>query len=194
MLFNPFSGLVLGFTFFLSLTHSVVVAAPANDQNGAVDECTLNSVGNLEWTVHDFRYHASYIFTTPAHQNSWGYVDFMLANPSIKYRARCSAQSSQLQDFFYGDMVYWCSVPVSGDDVSFTFSRPNGELKINQTWHCPGEGSRFEAEGGVTLNLTCTDTQQRNENWKVGEIYSTQEIMCDNVTVQAPMKAVRGVM
>lgn len=194
MLFNPFSGLALGLAFFLPLTHSVAVAAPTSDQKAPFGECTLKSVGNMNWTVHDFNFHASYIFTTPAHQNSWGYVDFMLENPALKYQARCHGASTQLQDFFYGQLVYWCTVPVSGDEVSFTYSRPSGELKINQTWHCPGEGSRFEAEGGVTLSLECTDTEHKNPDWKIGEIYSTQEVKCNNVTTKASMDQLRGAL
>src|SRR5687767_900631 len=41
------------------------------------------------WKVENFDYHASYIFTTPAHQNSWGYVNFTLSNPALNYKPVC---------------------------------------------------------------------------------------------------------
>lgn len=36
--------------------------------------CFDTSFGDLAWGVEDFAYNASYLFTTPAHQNSWGYA------------------------------------------------------------------------------------------------------------------------
>ncbi|RDA89874.1 hypothetical protein CP533_6653 [Ophiocordyceps camponoti-saundersi (nom. inval.)] len=147
-----------------------------------------------EWTVSDFEYHASYTFSTPAHQIAGGYVNYTLANPVLSYKVSCPASSSQLQDFFYGTQVYMCQSPVGAvDETTFTFSRPSGELKINQTWSCPSEGSRFEARGGVTLNLECQDTKWQNPDWKMGQIYSTHNIDCKPVTVKAPVTEKTGV-
>ncbi|RCI08991.1 hypothetical protein L249_4990 [Ophiocordyceps polyrhachis-furcata BCC 54312] len=156
--------------------------------------CTSKSSSMREWTVSDFDYHASYTFSTPAHQIAGGFVNFTLSNPVLSYKLSCPATSSQLQDFFYGTMVYKCETAAgSGDDATFTFNRPTGELKINQTWSCPSEGSRFEARGGVTLNLSCRDTKWQNPDWKMGQIYSTHNVDCQRVTVKAPVSEMSGV-
>lgn len=109
---------------------------------GTSTGCSNTSFGGFEWTVDSFVYHASYIFTTPAHQNSWGYVDFNLTNPAVPdLLATCSARSDQLSDFFYGTFAYTCTL--NGElgepgpaPAKFTYSRPSGELEINQTWTC----------------------------------------------------------
>jgi hypothetical protein len=94
---------------------------------------------SLKWTVHGFDYHASYIFTTPAHQNSYGYVSFNLSNTAVAYTASCSAMSSQLTDFFYGNQYFPCTLPSTapaGAAVSFQFNRPTGQLDVTETVVC----------------------------------------------------------
>lgn len=158
--------------------------------------CTASSTKVSQWTVDEFDFHASYIFSTPAHQNSWGYVNFTLSNPALNYTPVCSAASDQLSDFFYGNFVYNCQVPDSAaaDKASFTFARPNNTLAINQTWHCADEGSRFTAEGGVQLNLSCSDTTWQNPNWQPGQIYSSRTVTCGKVTVPATIEEMSAVL
>jgi hypothetical protein len=110
--------------------------------------CTSTSSSSFAWTVKNFTYHASYIFSTPAHQNSWGYVDFNLTNPALAASSspyanvKCSATSNQLSDFFYGNFPYNCTdaygkpVNSTGPYSVFEFSRPNNKLDFNQTWIC----------------------------------------------------------
>lgn len=111
--------------------------------------CSETSFGDFEWTVEDFDYHASYIFTTPAHQNSWGYVNFNLSNPAVPdLLASCNAASSQLSDFFYGTMQYNCTfdgqVGQPGPaPAKFTFNRPSGELDIDQKWVCRDQDPQY---------------------------------------------------
>lgn len=56
------------------------VAAPLSSDTAAVVRrdnntgCFDTSFGDLAWGVEDFAYNASYLFTTPSHQNSWGYA------------------------------------------------------------------------------------------------------------------------
>ncbi|KAH6610095.1 hypothetical protein Trco_000115 [Trichoderma cornu-damae] len=156
--------------------------------------CTASSAKVSQWTVEDFDFHASYTFTTPAHQNSWGYVNFTLANPAVGYSPVCSASSNQLSDFFYGNFVYSCDVPVAADKATFTFSRPGSDLRINQTWNCADEGSRFTAQGGVKLNLTCSDTTWQNPAWTPGHIYSLRTVTCGKATVPAPIEEMSAVL
>ncbi|KAI1855700.1 hypothetical protein JX266_000565 [Neoarthrinium moseri] len=167
----------------------LAVAAPfghnARDSNAG---CQAKSQKDFQWTVENFDYHASYIFTTPAHQNSWGYVNFNLTNPALEYKASCSASSSQLSDFFYGTMAYNCTVPDgSTTKATFDFNRANGELNINQTWVCsdlePQWPATFHAYGQVNLTLDCTDSTWQNPNWTIGQIYSDREVKCAPVTV-----------
>jgi hypothetical protein len=98
-----------------------------------------NDVRGLKWTAQGFDYHASYIFTNPAHQNSWGYVNFNLTNNVVPYTAVCKASSNQLTDFFYGTLDYNCTLPAEapvGAAVKFRFSRPSGQLDIEEAIPC----------------------------------------------------------
>jgi hypothetical protein len=106
--------------------------------------CQDASFNNFAWTIDSFRFHASYVFSTPAHQNSWGYVDFNLTNAALAYQARCSASSSRINDFFFGDQVYDCVVPEgSSAKTTFSFSRPEGKLGLNQTWTCSDKDPQY---------------------------------------------------
>lgn len=107
------------------------------DTNTTAPGCSAASFGDFEWSLSSFDFHASYIFTTPAHQNSWGYVNFNLTNPALPYPAVCTAASSQLSDFFYGNLPYTCSVPEGQTGTgSFTFDRALGKLDFDQGWTC----------------------------------------------------------
>lgn len=152
--------------------------------------CTDASFGDFGWTIENFDFHASYIFTTPAHQNSWGYVNFNLSNPALTYEASCSAASSQLSDFFYGNLWYTCTLPEGtppGTSSAFQFDRPSGKLDFNQTWTCSDTDPRypitFRGYGSVNLTLECTDTTWTNPDWSVGQVYSDREVKCAPVTV-----------
>lgn len=177
-------------TLTTALMASAAVAMPAANTH---QTCTDKSVKVTDWTIHNFDFHASYTFTTPAHQNSWGYVNFTLENPTRNYRAVCSRQSGQLQDFFYGLENYNCTQPDgSWDLATFNYSRPSGALNINQTWICDKDGSEFWAEGGIDLKLKCNEKNYKNPHWKMGQIYSSRTITCDKVTTKVPIKSLRA--
>lgn len=97
--------------------------------------CNNSSQHGFAWTVVRFQYNASYIFSTPAHQIDYGVVAFNLTNPALASPAVCSATSTQLQDYFYGDMIYKCSSD-AGTTTTFTFNAPSEVLTWNQTWVC----------------------------------------------------------
>jgi len=100
--------------------------------------CAQQATGS-KWVVENFDYHAEYLFTNPAHQNSHGYIKFNLWNTAVADTATCSASSGQLTDFFYGTQWYPCTLPSTapaGSAVSFRFNRPTGELEINGTIVC----------------------------------------------------------
>lgn len=117
--------------------------SPRQDSTASCSDATLHG---FEWTVQDFDFHASYIFSTPAHQNSWGYVNFNLSNPAVPdVLASCSAQSDQLSDFFFGTVPYQCLFDgeAGSAPATFSFNRPTGELDINQTWTCSDKNPTY---------------------------------------------------
>lgn len=179
--------------------------------------CSETSFKDFKWTIQDFDYHASYIFTTPSHQNSWGYVNFSLSNPALPdvQVASCNAASSQLSEFFYGTLQYNCTFDGQLGEpgpapAKFTFSRPSGELVVDQKWVCRDQDPKypyvsplryclrrtsvskltcnrssitFNAHGQVNLTLDCTDTTWQNTNWTLGQFYSTRNVNCAPVTI-----------
>ncbi|KAK2594493.1 hypothetical protein QQS21_007774 [Conoideocrella luteorostrata] len=176
------------------LLAGAAAAAPSSMVLRNEQTCTQKALHTKQWTVKDFDFHASYIFTTPAHQNAWGYVNFTLENPSVDFTARCEASSSQLSDFFYGNFIYNCTQPAgSNSEATFTFSRPQNQVKINQTWACPQEGSRFWAEGGANLTLDCKDDTWKNPEWKMGQIYSSRTITCNHIDAPVTIESMRAV-
>jgi hypothetical protein len=123
----------------------LAAAAPYGvSQRDSNPGCTSTSFGDFSWTIKSFTYHASYIFTTPAHQVPSGTVSFNLTNPAILGEVTCSAYSDQLTDFFYGNFNYNCNVPSgSSAKTSFAFNRPTGRLDLNQTWTCSDDDPQY---------------------------------------------------
>ncbi|KAI0544325.1 hypothetical protein F4679DRAFT_565490 [Xylaria curta] len=158
--------------------------APRDSKTG----CTSLSFGNFSWTVEAFTYTAGYEFTTPSHQVSSGSVQFNLTNPASAEKVTCSADSTSLTEFFYGNINYNCqAVAGSATKTSFSFDRPSGELNINQTWKCDDEDPRypitFRGYGTVNLTLDCEETNYQNPDWHQGETYSYRGITCAPVTL-----------
>ncbi|KAF7562141.1 hypothetical protein G7046_g1983 [Stylonectria norvegica] len=172
------------------------IALPTLSISSRSDEpsCMAKGAKATHWNVEKFDYHASYIFSTPSHQIASGSVNFTLVNPVNNYKSTCTADSTQLDDFFYGNFEYHCDVPVPSDSASFTFSRPSGELKINQTWACPEEGGRFEAKGGATLKLDCKEYKWENPHWKDGQLFSQRIVTCKPATVKAEITEISAVL
>ncbi|KAK0385659.1 hypothetical protein NLU13_6836 [Sarocladium strictum] len=187
-------------TTLLLAGSALALPNPIASSGGKQPSCMAAGQKVTAWEVENFDYHASYIFTTPAHQNSWGYVNFTLSNPALSYKPVCTAASSQLSDFFYGDLVYDCQVLPDGSHPSgegaatFTFSRPTGQLSINQTWACPEEGGQFWAEGGAKLKLDCEEKNYQNKDWQIGQVYSSRTVTCNKVTVEVPVEHISAVL
>ena len=147
-------------TKFVSLVFALAAAlASATDGPGCKprpprDGKCWKDILALEWTAHAFDYHASYIFSNPAHQNSWGYVTFNLTNTVVPYTAVCSAASSQLSDFFYGTVDYTCKLPAeapAGAAVKFRFSRPSGQLDITESILCTEKQTTYESPSPLSF-------------------------------------------
>ncbi|RYP32127.1 hypothetical protein DL768_011149 [Monosporascus sp. mg162] len=183
--------IITALTTLLPLAAAAPFSLAARDDNAG---CTSKSFNHFKWTIEDFDYHSSYLFTTPAHQNSWGYVNFNVTNPALDYKASCKAASNQLSEFFYGTMVYDCTTPENTSaETTFAFSRPSGQLDLNQTWTCSDEDPQYpitiHAYGSLNLTLDCKDEKWENPDWQMGEIYSSRTVTCDLVT--EPMKPYR---
>lgn len=58
-------GLISTLATMLPLAAAAPFGLASRDANAG---CQAASFGNFSWTVEDFDFHASYIFTTPAHQ------------------------------------------------------------------------------------------------------------------------------
>ncbi|OAA33574.1 hypothetical protein AAL_01039 [Moelleriella libera RCEF 2490] len=183
------------FVASIALLAGAALAAPAATLDTRQDApCTRTSSLVRQWSVKDFDYHASYVFTTPAHQNSWGYVNFTLVNAVLNLKTQCSAASNQLQDFYYGNFIYNCTqFPEEVSTATFTFSRPQNELKVNQTWICPEEESQFWGEGGAKLKLDCKDETWKNPNWTVGQIYTSRTVTCNHIDAPIPIDSMRAI-
>ncbi|EXF83874.1 hypothetical protein COL5a_001716 [Colletotrichum fioriniae] len=176
----------------------LVVPALASPIAQREETCGQKSGKLSEWTLSGFDYHASYIFSTPAHQNSWGYISFNVSNPVLNYTVACSAASSRLNDFFYGEQVYQCTPPEGGESTatSFTWSTPEKAVALNQSWTCnddPKYPARYTAKGGAVADLQCEETFWQNDNWTIGQIYSTRNIDCGIITLPTPIKEISAV-
>lgn len=121
----------------------------ANKRAEAKPGCSAASFDDFQWKISNFVYNASYIFTTPAHQNSWGYVNFDLFNPAFAVdggadpEATCSASSSRLNDFFYGDEPYTCSSNTIMRETKFDFNHASGLLRVKDSWVCEDVDPEF---------------------------------------------------
>ncbi|KAL0471113.1 hypothetical protein QR685DRAFT_544656 [Neurospora intermedia] len=148
-----------------------------------------NGTTSLTWDVKDFEFKAEYQFTTPAHQNSYGHVNFSLTSEKTGAVYSCGAQSSQIPNFFYDfNDFYPCSAPkgpVEGTEswASFKYNREDGKVTIRETLYAP-ENKSITATGSTIVKTTCTDESTGpNPNWTLGggEIYSDRKIVCDKV-------------
>ncbi|KAI1265077.1 hypothetical protein F5Y18DRAFT_387107 [Xylariaceae sp. FL1019] len=172
--------------YALALTSLLTLAAAAPTASTSSTTCSSGSTSSFRWTIADFTYTAGYLFTTPAHQVSSGSVAFNLTNAAVGETVSCTAYSTQLQDFFYGNFNYNCTASDDSTTVtSFAFSRPSGQLNVNQTWTCDeGEDPvEFIGVGAANLTLDCTESNYQNPDWQQGETYSDRIIDCEPVSI-----------
>jgi len=131
----------------LNMAKNAAAAVTRRDDTAKEDlGCSEISLKHFQWQISGFDFHSSFIFTTPAHQNSWGYVNFNLTNPAVgdDVITTCSAASSQLSDFFYGTVPYTCvSASPDAGTTKFDFARSNNQLRLNQTWTCADADPQF---------------------------------------------------
>lgn len=132
--------------YLISLLSLMAVASaiPSPQPSPQAVSCTPTA-STLWWVVSGLYYHESHIFSTPAHQNSWGYVAFNMTNSITGTTSQCEAASDQLNDFFYDTQSYDCEDldPATGGGSSFTFNRPGKQLQVEQDWYCVEGANRY---------------------------------------------------
>ncbi|ERS98852.1 uncharacterized protein SPSK_04578 [Sporothrix schenckii 1099-18] len=159
-------------------------AAPTVAARGDAPACVPPPAGTkYGWSIGEFVFNKSITFSTPAHQIDGGVVQFNLSNPSLAYPAVCAAYSSQLSEFFYGNIVYNCTTENPDTATAFTFNAPTGQLNVNQSWMCidPDNGpypTTFAYKASVDLTPACTSSSYKNPDWHMGEIYSSNTTAC----------------
>lgn len=158
-----------------------VLASPTQTRGLACEKMSES----FAWYVTGFQYNATEIFTTPSHQNDDGEIAFHVSNTALMQNQSstgCFARSSQIPDYFYGNIVYDCIDPRSSSytNTTFAFNVPTGLLSVNQTWTCMDSGSptTFYATGAVNMTLDCTDESYKNSNWTLGQTYSNTSKAC----------------
>lgn len=172
-------------------TLTSAAAVPVNAARDSNPGCTAASFHDFSWTIGEFVYNKSITFSTPAHQIASGNVQFNLTNPALTYPAVCTAYSTQLSDFFYGNQVYECKTEGNpGTSTTFTFNAPSSTLNINQTWTCSDEDAQypdtFIYAGQVNLTMECTTSTYQNPDWEIGQIYSSNFTNCKQSDVTVP--------
>ncbi|KAK0625860.1 hypothetical protein B0T14DRAFT_421388 [Immersiella caudata] len=138
----------------------------------------LATATTLQWKIPLFDYHESYTFTTPAHQNSWGIVDFNLTNDLVSYATPCKAQNNRMFDFYGEIPAFACTPPDEaplGAAANFRFNKRTGQLDV-EGWVDREE--KVLVAGSINITLTCTDKTTVNENWVLGEVYSQRDVNC----------------
>jgi len=96
----------------------------------------------LTWSINGFHYRSSVIYSFPSHRIASGTVDFNLTNPALPHALACSAYSTQMMDFFYGNMWFQCTGP-DDTEASFQFDKSSGRVDLQQKWSCPKDTTPY---------------------------------------------------
>lgn len=183
------------------LTTALLATAALAAPTTSTDDCAAKAQAMKSWTLRNFNFNSSHVFTTPAHQFGNANAGFNLVNTVTQEERRCDAYSSRLAGWFYGDQVYQCKTldGTQTPDTTFTFSMPEWTVKVNQSYECPGAITQYVAEGGADLShqIRYYKTDFRNGGWTIspgGQIYQSTnekidpfdgEIAVDSIRVNA---------
>jgi hypothetical protein len=131
--------------FALLLFGALASAAPTTTTSQiasreTTETCEKISFNQFSWAVKGFNYHSSVIYSFPSHRIANGYVDFNITNLALSHTLACSARSTQMSDFFYGNQWYKCT-DSAGNDAEFQFDKSSGRLDVQQKWTCTDSAS-----------------------------------------------------
>ncbi|CEJ87234.1 hypothetical protein VHEMI04347 [[Torrubiella] hemipterigena] len=179
-----------------ALLASATLAAAA-----ARDDCASQAIAMKSWTIHNFNFNASKVFTTPAHQFGDGYVGFNLFNTVTNEERRCDGGAGRLDPWFVGDANFQCRTMNGANDPNtvFNFNLASRTVKLNQSFECPGSVTQYVAQGGADLSkhVGYTKTEYHNYGWtyppggNIYEAYSEKiepfdaELTVDSIRVNA---------
>lgn len=179
-----------------ALLASAALAAPA-----ARDDCASQAVAMKSWTIHNFNFNSSRVFTTPAHQFGNGWVGFNLFNTVTNEERRCDGGTTRLDPWFVGDANFKCRTMdgQSDENTVFNFDMPAWTVKLNQSFECPGAITQYVAQGSADLkkHVRYTRREFHNYGWTIepgAQIYQTYgeeiepfdaEIGVDSIRVNA---------
>jgi hypothetical protein len=156
------------------------------------NNCLSTSVRDFGWDL-TLEYRAFWYFTNPAHQNSWGHVNFTLKNPAVASTISCQYDSDRLTDFFYGDFWMTCVPTPAVPAITSTYFKffTHSKFELNQTWVCDDKDPKtapvkFNAIAATALDMKCTDVSWQNPNWTQGSgaFYSTRDVKCAPVSLK----------
>ncbi|KAK0632728.1 hypothetical protein B0T14DRAFT_560393 [Immersiella caudata] len=164
----------LAFLVLGALAGAAPAAAPSQTES-----CKDASFLHASWAVKGFRYHSLITYSTPSHPIATGFVDFNLTNVALPYTLSCSATSSQMSDFFYGNQWYLCTDSL-GNDAEFQFDKSSGRLDLQQKWACANDSPpvSFMGKGTANVTMVCRTGRWQKQNWTAGETYSTEHTDC----------------
>ncbi|KAK3997616.1 hypothetical protein QBC44DRAFT_69945 [Cladorrhinum sp. PSN332] len=169
-------------TLLPTLLFSLTARASPVLVNRQFEDTCWNRILDLQWTVDDLSYTASYVTTAPdSEQSSWGYVGFSLSSSAVPYTADCVAASTV---GFDGAVAYTCTLSEGAPEaagVKFRYNKEEGKLELEEVVLCSeGEGhtATFVAKGETDVSLECTDETRENEDWQEGEVYKDREVKC----------------
>ncbi|KAG8406420.1 hypothetical protein J3459_012163 [Metarhizium acridum] len=177
----------------VSATSLVTLALAGQALSRAADKvCTAASATTLLWRITGFEYRDERVAIASSQVN-YGLANFTLQNSALSHKTTCTGLSTRSPNFFTGDTAYDCAVlpDDKGDLSSFTFDRATGLLRINQTWVCERDGSRFGGQGHVKLDLKCGENQSVS-NSPLGGNYSDRAVVCDKVDVPVNITYLEG--
>ena len=125
-------------TLLPTLLFSLGTAARAVKARQTIfEETCWNRVLDLQWTVDDLSYSASYITPSPSsEQSAWGYVGFTLSSTAVPYTADCVAASTV---GFDGQQDYSCTLSEGapeGASVKFKYDKEGGKLVVEEVVLC----------------------------------------------------------
>jgi len=111
--------------------------------------CKDVSTRTINWLAKSFQFSSSVVFSTPSHRaTANATVDFSLSNPGNApgSTVACHADSSQAEQFFYGDTWFTCESESENESrngtlhqAQFQYDHVHGVLVAQQSWSCLDE-------------------------------------------------------
>jgi hypothetical protein len=124
-------------TTVLLFAYTALAAPQAYPTQPPAETCGRRSPQAKSLQLTNFYLHSREEFTTPSHQNSYGYLSFEVHNPILDYVIQCDTMSTTLPEFYSAGREWTCYAPPGiGGSVTFSYDRSTGKLDLIQKWVC----------------------------------------------------------